>query len=156
VITDLLGAAVAPGATAPVMIKFRAAGLSMYPEIRDGELITVAPVAARQISRGDILLCRMPTRLLAHRVVAVADGCAPVLQLRGDAKASCDAPIAAADVIGRVVAVHRDGRAVRLSGRAAWLRYRARTVASRLSALAMRSIGAAGSSEQFGTGARGK
>jgi hypothetical protein len=152
VITGLLGAAVAPGGHAPLMIRFRAAGLSMYPAIRDGELITVAPVAAGQISRGDVLLCRTPTRLLAHRVVAVAEGGAPVLRLRGDAKASCDAPIAASDVIGRVVSVHRDGRGIRLSGRAAQLRYRVRTTASRLRALAMRSIGVAGSIEQFEAG----
>ena len=57
-----------------------------------------------------------------------------VLRLRGDAKRGCDAPVAASDVIGKVLSVRRNGRAIALSGRAARLRYRARTVASRAKA----------------------
>jgi signal peptidase I len=133
------------------MVRFRAEGFSMYPAIRDGELITVAPVSAAPIARGDVLLFRTAARLLAHRVVRVATGGRDgVLQLRGDAKASCDTPIDAGDVIGRVVAVHRDGRAIPLSGRAARLRYRARAAASHVKALAVRSMGAAFGSSSSG------
>ena len=68
-------------------VRFRAEGLSMYPAIRHGELITVGPVAADQVVRGDVLLCRHSTRVLAHRVVAMTGyGSERVLQLRGDAK----------------------------------------------------------------------
>jgi signal peptidase I len=138
VITGLFGAPDMPKhgeRLAGIAVRFRAGGLSMSPAICDGELITVAPVDAEQIVRGDVLLYRASTRLLAHRVVAVAGhGSERVLQLRGDAKGACDAPVAAGDVIGKVLAVTRNGRAITLCGRAARLRYRAWTAASRVKA----------------------
>ena len=132
VITDLCG--VLPIGT---LVTFRAEGLSMYPAIRHGELITVGPIAADRIVRGDVLLCRHSTGVLAHRVVAMTGhGGRRVLHLRGDAKRACDAPIAPTDVIGRVLSVRRNGRAIPLSGRAARLRHRMRTAASRAKAFA--------------------
>jgi hypothetical protein len=138
VVTDLFTAL--PGAALPhgLLVSFRASGESMYPSIRDGESIAVGPVRAESIVRGDVLLCRLGERLLAHRVVSVA-GCGRerILRLRGDAKRDCDAPVTAADVIGRVMSVRRDGRSVRLAGPWARLRYRARRIASRARMLAM-------------------
>ena len=129
-----------------VIVRFRAEGLSMYPAIRHGELITVGPVAADQIVRGDVLLCRHSTRVLAHRVVAVTEsGTERVLTLRGDAVAACDTPVAATDVIGKVLSVCRNGRAISLCGRAARLRHKARTAASRVKAFVVSSAAAAGS-----------
>jgi signal peptidase I len=99
-------------------IRFRACGDSMYPAILDGDLITVTPVAAHEIARGDILLYRDGDRLLAHRLIGVtAYGTETRFQLRGDSNASCDAPIAAAQIVGRVEAVERDGRAIPLRAR---------------------------------------
>ena len=132
VVSDLVGA---PGSPFGILIRFRAEGLSMYPTIRDGELITVGPVTADQVVRGDVLLCRHGARVLAHRVVAVTGaGSERVLSLRGDAKGACDAPVGMSDVIGKVVSVCRNGRAIPLSGRVARLRHRARTAASRAKA----------------------
>jgi hypothetical protein len=104
----------------------------MYPTIRDGEVVTIAPIAAGDIVRGDVLMCRHSERFLTHRVVAVT-GRDPdrVFHLRGDAKAACDAPVAAVDVVGRVISVGRNGRVIPMSGRAARLRHRARATASR-------------------------
>jgi signal peptidase I len=143
VITDLIGApAVQMHGAWPsrLVVRFRVEGLSMYPTIRDGELITVGPVAAHQIARGDVLLCRQSTRLLAHRVVAVQmRGGERVVRLRGDAKGADDAPIAVSDVIGKVVSVQRNGRGIRMSGRKARLRHTVRTVASQVKTLIIRS-----------------
>jgi hypothetical protein len=103
----------------------------MYPTIRDGEAITVAPVAVDDVVEGDLLLCRQDQRVIAHRVVGITTHNAiRIFELRGDAKAACDAPIRGDAVVGRVIAVHRDGRVVRLYGRAARLRHEARAVAS--------------------------
>jgi signal peptidase I len=111
--------------------RFRAEGASMYPTIRDGESIAIASVAADDIVAGDVLLCRHDTRLLAHRVVRVsARGEARVFELRGDAKRACDAPIGAEAIVGQVIAVHRGGRTISLTGRAARLRRRALAAAS--------------------------
>jgi phage repressor protein C with HTH and peptisase S24 domain len=53
-------------------IRFRACGDSMYPTILDGDVITVAPVAAHEVVRGDILLYRDGDRVLAHRLISVS------------------------------------------------------------------------------------
>ena len=43
----------------------------MYPTIRDGETMTVAPVPPHAVVRGDVVLFRHGSRVLAHRVVGV-------------------------------------------------------------------------------------
>ena len=113
-------------------VRFRAEGDSMYPTIRDGEAITVVAVSADEVVCGDILLCRHGARLLAHRVVAVARSAGVrQFELRGDAKASCDAPVSAPAVVGKVIDVCRNGRRVQLCGRAARMRRMVRSAASR-------------------------
>lgn len=118
------------------VVRFRAEGASMYPTIRDGEAITVAAVSSEEVVRGDVLLCRHGNRVLAHRLVRVTEcGAERFFELRGDAKASCDAPVGGDAVVARVIGVRRNGRVIPLSGRAARLRHRARAAASGAKAL---------------------
>jgi signal peptidase I len=106
--------------TRGTVVRFRAEGISMHPTIRDGEAITIAPVVTDDVVSGDVLLCRHGQRVLAHRVVAVTTcGTERFFELRGDANASCDTPIGANAIVGRVVGVRRNGRLLLLSGRAA-------------------------------------
>jgi signal peptidase I len=129
---NLFGAVIEEALTTGTMVRFHAAGTSMYPSIRDGEIITVSGVSTDEVVPGDVLLCRHEKRVLAHRVVAVTmRGPDRFFDLRGDAKVGCDEPVAADAVVGKVVGVRRNGRLVPLCGRAARLRYRARAVASR-------------------------
>lgn len=95
-------------------VRFRANGASMRPNIREGEVITVAPVQPAQIRRGDVVLYRSSRGVIAHRVVRITrrpDGSVALLP-RGDASRTCDEPVEEAAVLGRVVAVERDGRRV--------------------------------------------
>jgi hypothetical protein len=96
-------------------VRFRAAGWSMHPTIRDGETITVAPFSRSTARTGEILLYRNHRTVIAHRVVAVRSHSGEPLKLvlRGDAADCCDAPIADERVLGRVVAVEREGRTLR-------------------------------------------
>jgi signal peptidase I len=129
--SDLLGALIEDALTTGTMVRFRAAGTSMYPTIRDSEVITISGVSTDEVVRGDVLLCRHDKRLLAHRVVGVTGfGGNRFFELRGDAKSACDRPVGADGVVGRVVSVCRNGRLIRLCGHAARLRYRGRAVAS--------------------------
>jgi hypothetical protein len=111
-------------------IRFRAAGLSMEPSIREGDLITVAPLAG-QVRRGDVLLYRAGQRLLAHRVVGRVRGDDGLLRMRGDAPGWEEEHVSLADVLGRIEGIERDGRMVSppgpLARRAATLARRART-----------------------------
>jgi signal peptidase I len=52
-------------------VRFRAPGQSMHPTIKEGETITVAPVAVSDIRRGDILLYKLGKKVVAHRVVSI-------------------------------------------------------------------------------------
>jgi hypothetical protein len=106
----------------------------MYPTIRDGEAVTVEPLKAHEARRGDILLYRRESSVIAHRVVCIAgeEDATRVLILRGDSLATCDAPVRAEQVLGRVISVERKGREVKLTGRRAGIRRAARACAARL------------------------
>ena len=139
--SDIFGAVIDEALSNGTVVRFRAEGESMYPTIRDGELITVAAVSTREVVRGDVLLCRHGIRVLAHRVVGVTPcGTARFFELRGDAKASCDAPVGADAVVGRVVGVRRNGRVIPLFGRAARLRHKARAAAAGAKAFIRRGL----------------
>ena len=114
------------------IVHFRASGRSMYPSIREGELITVGPVEASDVKLGDIVLYRSERGLIAHRVVEIASRDARVFRLRGDASLSDDQPVAAHQILGRVVEVQRNGRSVALASRGAKLWHKARQCASRV------------------------
>lgn len=102
-------------------VRFRPNGFSMSPTIRDGEAVTVEPIFAHAVRRGDILLYQRERRVIAHRVVGIAGegNNARTFTLRGDALASCDAPVRAEQVLGKVVSVERRGREIKLDGRRA-------------------------------------
>ncbi len=113
-------------------VHFRPSGRSMYPSIREGELITVEPVQASDVKPADIVLYRSQRGLIAHRVIEIASRDASVFRLRGDASLSCDEPVAAEQILGRVVGVKRNGRSIQLATRGAKLWHKVRRVASGL------------------------
>src|SRR5574337_1632039 len=104
-------------------VRFQAKGASMFPTIDDSETVVVEPVAPSHVKRGDIILYRRHGGMIAHRVVCIARtkqrALTPVLTLRGDASDFPDEPVEVSRVLGKVVAVERDGRSVRLDSRSA-------------------------------------
>jgi signal peptidase I len=104
-------------------VRFRACGDSMAPAILNGDIITVAPVALADVARGDILLYRDGDRVLAHRLVGLtANDDQRRFRLRGDANLGCDRPVVTAQIVGRVTAIERDGRAVPMRATVAGIR----------------------------------
>ncbi len=121
----------------------------MYPSIREGELITVKPVQPSDVKLADIVLYRSERGLIAHRVIQMsrsqtepsAVGAAGfslraslsrdagVFRLQGDASLSNDKPVAAQQILGRVVGVQRNGRSVALASRGAKMWHKARRLA---------------------------
>jgi hypothetical protein len=92
-------------------VRFRAAGRSMRPTVRDGECLVVAPVVPREVVRGDVVLCQTWRGPVAHRVVAVERDASGVsrLVLRGDASLEPDRPLPATSLRARVIGVERAG-----------------------------------------------
>lgn len=97
-------------------VRFRAHGRSMWPLIRDGDILTVEPVKMETLRVGDVVLHRTePCGLVAHRLVArgVENGNL-VLTTCGDVSPRVRDRVSAEQLLGRVVALERGKKAVRL------------------------------------------
>jgi len=130
-------------------VRFSAPGDSMYPTICDGDIITVAPVKTAPVTTGDIILYRHKSGVAAHRVVRIAKngrfhsgqvsirsqapdhGPQPCYLLRGDAAVVFDDPVLAAQVLGRVTLVERQGRRIDPYSLKATIYFKARRIAVR-------------------------
>jgi hypothetical protein len=96
-------------------VRFEANGTSMAPTIADGETVLAEPIDAGTVRLGDVVLCDLGARLVAHRLVRkdviTAHGTTTyVLRVRGDAPGAGVDQIAGRHVLGRLRAVERDGR----------------------------------------------
>jgi hypothetical protein len=103
-----------------ISVRFRAGGHSMTPTIADHEILIVAPARAAEIAVADVVLSATSRRATAHRVLSVdarADG-ELALTTCGDAALETDRPVAAAEVLGRVVGIERAGRQIAIQPKA--------------------------------------
>jgi hypothetical protein len=92
-------------------VRLRAHGVSMFPSIRSGDVLSVARCLPGELELGDVILARDGNRLFAHRVTSThAAGDGAWIATRGDSHWRRDPLLRAADVLGRVIAVTRDGR----------------------------------------------
>ena len=83
-------------------VRFQARGLSMLPEIQDGDLLQVAPATPGSLRRGEIVLVEGEGKLRAHRLIA-ADVLLDRFVTQGDASQEPDAPARADQIVGRVI-----------------------------------------------------
>ncbi len=100
----------------------QANGNSMLPLIQPGDHLHVKKLSAPPI-RGEILVYRRHGGLTAHRLLALSSSKSgvTVYRLQGDDAVSPDPPISALQVIGRVAAIRRRERELRLESHA-WMR----------------------------------
>ena len=86
----------------------------MHPTIRHGDPITVEPVAPSKLKKGDIILYRLQSSFIAHRIVNIEErnGCGLTFIVRGDASVTCDAPVKVKQVLGKVVCLERGHRRI--------------------------------------------
>ena len=120
-------------------VRFQAPGRSMTPTIREDETITINPVSASTVRKGDIILYNNETGVIAHRVIRIEKKDASLQPhsfiLRGDASITDDKPVAPGQVLGKVVSVERHGRSIALCGMWAKTKRMTRLLASRLKRL---------------------
>ena len=120
-------------------VKFRAPGYSMYPTILHDDVITVEPVEAYTLKVGDIALYRKENSLIAHRLIKILKrsernsrsalqgpqdrSTSPIEErpstsetlrfiLRGDARPASDDPVAAEQILGKVVLIETNSRVI--------------------------------------------
>jgi signal peptidase I len=99
-------------------LRFRAKGGSMHPFIRDGDLILVEPADGSAIGLGEVAFYRTGSGgIAAHRVVGRRnrDG-REFLATKGDAVRNTSHAVPCSEVLGRVIAIERQGTEVRLKG----------------------------------------
>ena len=120
-------------------VRFQAPGRSMTPTIREDETITINPVSASTVRKGDIILYNNETGVIAHRVIRIEKKDSSLQPhsfiLRGDASITDDKPVAPGQVLGKVVSVERHGRSIALCGMWAKTKRMTRLMASRLKRL---------------------
>ena len=95
-----------------VPLRFRAKGWSMAPFIRDGDVISVAPLGPALPGLGEVVAFVHPEigKLVVHRVVARRGG---GLLIQGDnLPGAADGLVPRENLLGRVTAVQRGGRKV--------------------------------------------
>jgi hypothetical protein len=103
--SGLLRAALQQGAS----LRFAAAGFSMDPFIKDGDVVTVAPLPPR-LKPGQVAAAISPANglVIIHRVVQIAEGKA---QLKGDNLGKPDGWVRGDALLGIVAGVERGGAA---------------------------------------------
>ncbi|WFN33515.1 GNAT family N-acetyltransferase [Methanogenium sp. S4BF] len=106
------------------LFRFRAPGFSMYPFIRNGDIITVAPLPENGPETGDVVAFVHPGtgNLIVHRVVEKTDR---GYLIRGDNTEGPDGTIPASSLIGVVVRVEHKERDAAVAG----IRYGRRPIA---------------------------
>jgi hypothetical protein len=106
-LSALLGDVLARG----VPFRFEARGYSMFPFIRDGDAVTIAPLRGRA-RFGEVVAFAGPAEgLVVHRITARRPG---VYEIRGDYLRGPYDIVPLSSVLGAVTRVERRGRRVRL------------------------------------------
>jgi signal peptidase I len=103
---ELMAAVLARGTP----FRFQASGFSMFPFIRDGDVLTIVTPPAR-LRVGNVAAFNSPCnqKLTVHRVVEVN---ATGYLLRGDNIPEPDGTVSHAEIIGRVIRIERRNRPV--------------------------------------------
>lgn len=95
-------------------LRFRARGSSMWPLVRDGDILDVRPVGDTAIDVDDIVLYRSSGHgIVVHRVVGVRRlGREAILLIKGDSVKTADPQVEESQILGRVVGIERRGRRI--------------------------------------------
>jgi hypothetical protein len=95
-------------------VTFRAHGTCMYPALRPGDVLRIRPCAVADVAVGDIAVCRTPTYLFSHRVIAKGEeeGRGFIVTRPDRASEGGDPPTFDEDLLGVVTSIRRGGSEV--------------------------------------------
>ena len=96
-------------------LRIKVHGPSMHPFIRNGDTLIIRPSVAADLNIGDIVLYLDPSGIhVVHRLIK-RNGPASLIT-KGDYLDYYDPPVSTEQVLGKVVAVERNGRCRKLDG----------------------------------------
>jgi len=93
--------------------RFQGKGFSMYPFIKDGDVLTITPVQGSAPGFGDVVVFTHPDtgKLIIHRVIGKRTDS---YLTKGDNAPEGDGLISRAFILGRVTKVERNGKLISL------------------------------------------
>ncbi len=94
-------------------VRLQVRGTSMLPTLWPRDRLTIQSTQFEPVLPGDIVLYARQDRLFIHRVTQKSDRAGSrFLVTRGDAMAEADPPVLAAELLGKVISVHRCGNVI--------------------------------------------
>ncbi|MEA3432197.1 MAG: signal peptidase I [candidate division WOR-3 bacterium] len=91
-------------------------GVSMFPLFKTGDIILFEPLTHSDVSIGNVIVYKQGERMVAHRLMKIYQNNERItLVTKGDTFPDFDDPIYPEEVLGKVVAVERNGRLIRLN-----------------------------------------
>jgi signal peptidase I len=98
------------------LLRFAAVGCSMHPFIRSGEYVVAERARPEELHYGDIVILKAADGgCLVHRIVAVRRaGACRSFTVKGDSLAMPDGEAGPGAIVGRVVAVEKARRVMRI------------------------------------------
>jgi len=96
------------------MVRFSAKGMSMWPFIKENDILTVVPCKDDSFGLGEVVafLDTHHNNLTVHRIVGSSRS---GYMLKGDCCSAPDGIVARRDILGRLACAERKGKRVRLS-----------------------------------------
>ena len=91
-------------------LRLRVTGWSMLPSVWPGDTLMIERTSGDAVSAGDIVLFGRDRRLFAHRVVAKSGAQDVKIITQGDGMPRPDPAVTAADLLGKVSYIVRNGR----------------------------------------------
>jgi hypothetical protein len=132
-----------------VALRITATGYSMFPAVRPGDQLEIAPLMgdAESLQSGDIVAVKRDDDFVVHRFMAAvgedSDG-GRLLLTRGDATPAYDKPVRAGEIAGVVTGIIRGERRLASPLRQTTIRYRFNRLLARACMIAARVRGLAG------------
>lgn len=95
------------------LLRFRSRGRSMSPFLRDGDIVTIAPLRCAGPRIGDVaaFVNSHDGSLILHRVIGIQGD---AYEIKGDNVRGADGLIPRSQIIGRVSRIERNGRGMRM------------------------------------------
>jgi len=90
-------------------VRLKVHGTSMLPSVFPGDILTVKRCTPTELKPGQIVLCFRDEALVAHRLTGKVGN---QFLTRGDSLCQYDRPYRAEEILGQVVSMDRNGRAV--------------------------------------------
>ncbi len=106
------------------ILRFRIKGKSMQPFLRDKEIVLIESFQPEELKAGDIIFYRVPpSQIVIHRLIQRDKSSGKILFItKGDASFYFDPYVNPEDILGKIIAVERDGKEIKLDTRIAKLK----------------------------------